>query len=185
MNIKFSPEISAIAGYAREEAMRTGSYGIGTDHLVLGVLRHGDNAACRILEGLGIAGDELKEHIDSRIMKDAAVPYDDFNKIRLTRSAQSVLNMAAFEALKRGSKEIAPEHMLLAVVRSECSATDYLNLHGVNAENVCDYIRDNFRKTEEELPEEPGMPVKDIAGALGEQLGNVIDSVNRKSNIFS
>ena len=45
MEMKISDELNLIVRYAREEAMRTGSYGIGTDHLVLGILRHADNNA--------------------------------------------------------------------------------------------------------------------------------------------
>ena len=46
MEIKISDELNDIIRYARDEAMRTGSYGIGPDHLFLGILRHGENAAC-------------------------------------------------------------------------------------------------------------------------------------------
>ena len=45
MTIKFSNEMLSILGYARDEAMRTGSYGVGADHIVLGLLRHRDNNA--------------------------------------------------------------------------------------------------------------------------------------------
>ena len=43
MEIRISEELNSIINYAREEAMRTGSYGIGPDHLFLGIIRHGDN----------------------------------------------------------------------------------------------------------------------------------------------
>jgi len=52
MEIRISDELNDIIRYARDEAMRTGSYGIGPDHLFLGVLRHGDNAAFRTVTGL-------------------------------------------------------------------------------------------------------------------------------------
>ena len=45
MEIKFSPELLCILNYARDEAMRTGSYGIGPDHLFLGIIRHVENPA--------------------------------------------------------------------------------------------------------------------------------------------
>ena len=51
MEIKISDELNTIIGYAREEALRTGSYGIGPDHLFLGIIRHADNDACRTLTG--------------------------------------------------------------------------------------------------------------------------------------
>ena len=67
MEIKISDELNSIIRYAREEAMRTGSYGIGPDHLFLGMMRHSDNDACRLLAGLGVDIDEFKRFIDSHI----------------------------------------------------------------------------------------------------------------------
>ena len=52
--MKISQEFDAIVGFAREEAMRTGSYGIGPDHLFLGIIRQEENAAFRSLQSLGI-----------------------------------------------------------------------------------------------------------------------------------
>ena len=52
MEIKISDELNSIIRYAREEAMRTGSYGIGPDHLFLGMMRQADNDACKVLSAL-------------------------------------------------------------------------------------------------------------------------------------
>lgn len=188
MKVVFSPEVSTIAGYAREEAMRTGSYGISADHLMLAMIRHEDNGACRILSELGVGMEDFKDHLDSRIFKEKPVPYDDYDKIRLSRGAQSVLNMAAFEALRADSHEITPEHMLLALVRdADCCSSQYLSANGVSREKVLE-LMGSAQKTPAGKPQEktePSVPVKDIAGALGEQLGNVLESISKQSNIFS
>ena len=55
MQIQISDQLNGIIQYAREEAMRTGSYGIGPDHLFLGMMRQADNEACKVLVGLGVA----------------------------------------------------------------------------------------------------------------------------------
>ena len=57
MEIKISDQLNGIIKYAREEAMRTGSYGIGPDHLFLGLIRHEDNTAFRALRDLGLDPD--------------------------------------------------------------------------------------------------------------------------------
>ena len=67
MEIKISDELNNIIRYAREEAMRTGSYGIGPDHLFLGMMRQGDNEACKVLINMGVDIDEFKRFIDSHI----------------------------------------------------------------------------------------------------------------------
>ena len=49
MQIQISDALNGIIKYAREEAMRTGSYGIGPDHLFLGIIRHEENTAFQVL----------------------------------------------------------------------------------------------------------------------------------------
>ena len=93
MEMKISDELNLIVRYAREEAMRTGSYGIGTDHLVLGILRHADNNACRALRGLGADPEEMKQFIDVHIFRQGSIPYSDIDQVVLSRSAQSLLNL--------------------------------------------------------------------------------------------
>ena len=63
MEISISDELNSIVNYAREEAMRTGSYGIAPDHLFLGILRHRENSATDTLKGLGIDVEEMKQFI--------------------------------------------------------------------------------------------------------------------------
>ena len=75
MEIKFSAELQTILCYARDEAMRTGSYGLGADHIALGLLRHRDNDACRVLTACGVDLEALKQAIDERIFADRAVPW--------------------------------------------------------------------------------------------------------------
>ena len=54
MALQVSDELSKIVSYAREEAMRTGSYGIGPDHLFLGLIRHEENTAFHTVQSLGV-----------------------------------------------------------------------------------------------------------------------------------
>ena len=70
MTIRISEELNLILNFSREEAMRTGSYGIGPDHMMLGIIRHGDNQACEILKELGLDLQEMKQFIDSKIFSD-------------------------------------------------------------------------------------------------------------------
>ncbi len=74
MDIKISDELNGIISYSREEAMRTGSYGIGPDHLFLGIIRHVDNRAYEILTALDVLPSELKKFIDTRIFTNEHIP---------------------------------------------------------------------------------------------------------------
>ena len=63
MEISISDELNSIINFSREEAMRTGSYGIAPDHLFLGILRHRENTAVDVLRGNGIDIEEMKKEV--------------------------------------------------------------------------------------------------------------------------
>lgn len=127
MKMKISDELNAIVNYSREEAMRTGSYGIGADHLFLGLLRHGDNDACRILGSLGIDAAETKDYLDGHIFRNASIPYSDMDQIVFSRAAQNALNLSILEAGRFHQDETRAIHLLLAIIRIEgCFAKDFL-----------------------------------------------------------
>ena len=143
MEIRISGELNDIIRYAKDEAMRTGSYGIGPDHLFLGVLRHGDNAAFRIVTGLGIDADNFKRFIDSHIFTNEPIPFAESDKISFTRYAQNVLSITVLEASKQGVDEANSLHLLLALCRTtENYGQAYLRQHGVDYGRILSYMRD-------------------------------------------
>ena len=73
MEISISDELNSIINFSREEAMRTGSYGIAPDHLFLGILRHRENTAVDALRGAMIDIEEMKQFI-AAINEDKEVP---------------------------------------------------------------------------------------------------------------
>lgn len=183
MQIKFSDEFSIISEYSRGEAIRTGSYGIGVDHLVLGLIRHKPCKAVRILSELGVDTTAMKEFIDSRVFRDTAVPFSEADKVKATRAAASVLKMAAFEALKTGAGEIDSVHLLLAVIlTSDNAASEFLHSQGITHKAVFEANRpaaNNVRVSS------PKLKFEEIAGALAEQIGILIESSGKKTNILS
>lgn len=143
MEIRISGELNDIIRYAKDEAMRTGSYGIGPDHLLLGVLRHGDNAAFRTVTGLGIDADNFKRFIDSHIFTNEPIPFAESDKISFTRYAQNVLSITVLEASKQGVDEANSLHLLLALCRTtENYGQAYLRQHGVDYGRLLSYMRD-------------------------------------------
>ena len=143
MEIRISGELNDIIRYAKDEAMRTGSYGIGPDHLFLGVLRHGDNVAFRTVTGLGIDADNFKRFIDSHIFTNEPIPFAESDKISFTRYAQNVLSITVLEASKQGVDEANSLHLLLALCRTtENYGQAYLRQHGVDYGRLLSYMRD-------------------------------------------
>ena len=133
MQIQISDALNGIIKYAREEAMRTGSYGIGPDHLFLGIIRHEENTAFQVLQGLGVEPAELKGFIDSRIFTNETIPYSEIDHINFSRQAQNVLSITVMEATRLKSQEAAPHHLLLALCRTTDSyGQAFLRSRGVD-----------------------------------------------------
>lgn len=144
MEIKISEELNSIINYAREEAMRTGSYGIGPDHLYLGILRHHDNVACGTFEKLGTDTDSMKRFIDSRIFTNEHIPYSEMENITFSRASQNILSLSIMEAAKLRCGEAAPQHLLLALCRSTGSyGTTYLRNIGIDYSRILTYMEKN------------------------------------------
>ena len=144
MDIKVSDELNEIIKYAREEALRTGSYGIGPDHLFLGMIRHGDNDACRTLEGVGVSLQQFKDYIDSRVFTSEKIPYTAIEEITLTRASQTILSLTVMEAGRLHSTEAKSQHLLLALCRTTGSyGQAFLRGNGIDYGRILTYMDRN------------------------------------------
>ncbi|MFT4545629.1 MAG: ATP-dependent Clp protease ATP-binding subunit ClpC, partial [Bacteroidia bacterium] len=65
MDAKFSPRVKDVISFSREEALRLGHEYIGTEHLLLGIIREGEGTAVKILSNLGVDMQELRKDIES------------------------------------------------------------------------------------------------------------------------
>ena len=156
MEIRISDQLNSIINYSREEAMRTGSYGIAPDHLLLGILRHRENSAADALLGVGTDLEELKQFIDSHIFTNEHIPYSELENISFSRGAQNVLSFTILEATKVRSKEAGPQHLLLAICRAAGSyGSSYLRDTGVDYGYIFRYLdRNHMLDRGEDEPEE-------------------------------
>ena len=144
MEIKVTEDLNKIINYAREEAMRTGSYGIGPDHLFLGIIRHKDNDACRTLCGLGADIEAMKKFIDSRVFTNEHISYDDLDSITFSRASQNVLSLTIMEASRLKCTEASPQHLLLALCRATGSyGSAYLRNIGIDYGRTLTYMEKN------------------------------------------
>ncbi len=180
MEIKISDELNGIIRYAREEAMRTGSYGIGPDHLFLGMMRQADNEACKVLVGLGVDINEFKRFIDSHIFTNESIPYSESDKISFSRYAQNVLSITVMEASKMNASEATSLHLMLALCRTtENYGQAYLRQHGVDYGRLLAYMRDegllnySSRQQEEPKSEESDDPAEEGGQQEGAPSGKI------------
>jgi ATP-dependent Clp protease ATP-binding subunit ClpC len=118
-NNRFSPKVKEIISHSREEALKFGHDYIGTEHLLLGVLREPSSLAVRVLESLHIDSSQLSEAIEDSINNHADKLPTAYNirNLPLTKQAEKVLKVTFLEAKLLKSELIGTEHILLSVLK--------------------------------------------------------------------
>lgn len=118
MNDNFSQKVKDIIAYSKEEALRLGHDQIGTEHLLLGILRDGDSKALSILEGLNVDLKEVREKVEL-----LAPPKETFSSakqnIQLTKQAERALKTTFLEAKLFKNSTVNTVHLLLCILRNE------------------------------------------------------------------
>ena len=147
MEAKFSNRVKEVISLSREEALRLGHDYIGTEHLLLGMIREGEGVAVSILKKLGTSLEELREAIERATKGTANHNVKNLANIPLTRQSEKVLKITYLEAKIFKSQLIGTEHLLLSILRDEDNiATQILEKFDVNYEVVkemLEYQSDN------------------------------------------
>jgi len=134
MEAKFSPRVKDVISYSREEALRLGHDYIGTEHLLLGLIREGDGMAIKILKFLGVDTSKLRRSVEDAV-KGTAGTTVNLGNIPLTKQAEKVLKITYLEAKIFKSEVIGTEHLLLSVLREEDNiASQILAQYNLNYE---------------------------------------------------
>ncbi len=131
---KFTERAKKVLVYAQDEATRFNHTYIGTEHLLLGLLREGDGIAAKALGNLGVELNKVRSAVEFIIGRGEKVVVQDIN---LTPRAKRVIELAVEEARRLGHNYIGTEHLLLGLVREgEGIAAGVLESLGVNLEKV-------------------------------------------------
>ena len=117
MEGNFSNRVRDVLSYSREEAIRLGHDYIGTEHLLLGIIREGEGVAVKILRNLGCDLFKLKKTIEDTVRGSGGNPV--VNNPPLTRQAEKVLKITYLEAKLYKSDIIGTEHLLLSLLRDD------------------------------------------------------------------
>jgi len=137
MEAKFSNRVKEVISLSREEALRLGHDYIGTEHLLLGMIREGEGVAVSILKKLGVPMDELRNAIERAVKGTANHNVKNMANIPLTRQSEKVLKITYLEAKIFKSQLIGTEHLLLSILRDEDNiATQILNKFEINYDSV-------------------------------------------------
>ncbi|TGD59745.1 ATP-dependent Clp protease ATP-binding subunit [Flavobacterium humi] len=127
MDDNFSPRVKDVITYSKEEALRLGHDFIGTEHLMLGILRDGNGSAINILNNLSVDLEHLRRKVE--ILSPAnpnPVAGNDKKNLHLTRQAERALKTTFLEAKVFQSSSISTAHLLLCILRNENDPTTKL-----------------------------------------------------------
>ena len=144
MDDNFSPRVKDVIAYSKEEALRLGHDFIGTEHLMLGLLRDGNGKAVTILNALDVDLNHLRRKVEilSPANPNAANTANDKKNLHLTRQAERALKTTFLEAKLFQSNSINTAHLLLCILRNENDPTTKL-LHKMKVDY--DGVKDQFK----------------------------------------
>lgn len=114
MNGKFTQRAQKVISYAQEEARRLNHNVVGTEHLLLGLIREGEGVAARALANLGIDVNKVRNQVETMI---GIGPFAIQGPIGYTPRAKRVMELAMDESRKLGHNYVGTEHILLGLIR--------------------------------------------------------------------
>ncbi len=144
MDDNFSPRVKDVIAYSKEEALRLGHDFIGTEHLMLGLLRDGNGKAISILDALEVDLDHLRRKVEilSPSNPNPSGSQKDKKNLHLTRQAERALKTTFLEAKLFQSSSINTAHLLLCILRNENDPTTKL-LHKLKVDY--DGVKEQFK----------------------------------------
>lgn len=171
MEGNFSNRVQDVIRLSREEALRLGHDYIGTEHLLLGIIREGEGIAVKILRNLGVDLYKLKKTIEDTVRTSGGTL--TIGNIPLTKQAEKVLKITYLEAKLYKSDVIGTEHLLLSLLRDDDNIAAQIlhqfNVHYDVVRNELDNIISGKPSTPpppatERRPEKSKTPVLDNFG---------------------
>jgi ATP-dependent Clp protease ATP-binding subunit ClpC len=187
---KFTDGARQVVSLAREEAEWLNHRCVGTEHILLGILRQDKSAAARALDSLEITLDGARQQVKKMMGEGRQSPA---GHIPLTARAQTVFELSRLESSQLGSDHVAPEHILLGLIRvPSCLALRVLAALGVEPAEVREQVRHHLLDVQaqeltqvsaqaEPMPARLGQICRDLTQEARE--GMLYPSVGRENEI--
>jgi ATP-dependent Clp protease ATP-binding subunit ClpC len=180
MDDNFSPRVKDVIAYSKEEALRLGHDYIGTEHLMLGLLRDGSGKAITILNALDVDLNSLRRKVETLSPPNPSPSgmANDKKNLHLTRQAERALKTTFLEAKLFQNSSINTAHLLLCILRNENDpTTKLLNKMKLDYESVKDQFKLMLASDEDytESPTSESFPEDEDTGAdasKGSAFGN-------------
>lgn len=178
MDNNFSAQVKEVISYSREEALRLGNDFIGAEHLLLGILRDGENHAIKILENLNVDLFELRKEIELAVKNKSGNNITQINSLPLTKQAERVIRITVIESKAWKSPMVETEHLLLSILKhKENVATQVLGHFDVDYDIVKAELASNPNNSNSVSGNTPQTPPP-ITGAFNDDDDDIDDDKN-------
>ncbi|WP_313376503.1 ATP-dependent Clp protease ATP-binding subunit [Chishuiella sp.] len=152
MNDNFSQQVKDVISYSKEEALRLGHDQIGTEHLLLGIIRDGEGKAISVLESLNVDLDEMRQKIET-LNPPKETEGNHIKNLSLTKQAERALKTTFLEAKLFKSPTVNTIHLLLCILRNENDPiTKLMNKLDVDYNTVKEEFKFQFQDEEIQSP---------------------------------
>lgn len=146
MNDNFSQRVKDVIAYSKEEALRLGHDNIGTEHLVLGILRDGEGKAVKLLKSLNVDLQNVRQKIE--VLSPPKERIDTTHKnLQLTKQAERALKTTFLEAKLFHSQSVNTAHLLLCILRNQTDPiTQMMQEFNVDYDTLRDEFKFHFQE---------------------------------------
>ena len=166
MTSQFSPKVSEILAYSREEANRLASRSVGPEHLVLGILREKDSLLHMLFQRMNINLNDVKNELEDKVRQDVITEAIISSELVLNEQASNILKLAVLEARIQHTQMVDVQHLILAILHDQVNngAKEVLEGNHMTYEDTLTYLKtqkssnakpsDSFGMPDEEEEEE-------------------------------
>ena len=158
MTSQFSPKVSEILAYSREEAARLASRSVAPEHLLLGLLRMKDGPVLNLFSRLDINLQSVKTELENRVREDELDMPIYTQQLVLNEKASNILKLAVLEARIQRTTRVEEQHVLLAILHdaAENGAKQILEMNNMNYEDALTLlsVKNGIGLPEEDYEEE-------------------------------
>ena len=143
MTNQFSPKVSQVLAFSREEATRLASRSVGPEHLLLGILRERNEAITNIFHRLDVNLQSVKTELESRVREDELSEPIHTRDLVLNEKANNILKLAVLEARIQHTQLVDVEHLLLAILHDSVNngAKEILETNNMTYEDTITYLK--------------------------------------------
>ena len=143
MTSQFSPKVSEILSFSREEAARLASSSVGPEHLLLGLLRMQDGSVIDVFHRLRLNIPQLKYELESKVRQDDITQPINTRELVLNERASNILKLAVLEARIQRQQRVDEQHLLLAILHDQVNngAKQILEQNDMNYDDVLSLLK--------------------------------------------